>query len=289
MTRKPSILVITLHSGENEFDQCRDALEAQDYQNWEHKVYSFLPNKEAHEALYTEIMTRREHDLFIKLDADMVFTRDGAMAEIVAYFSARPDLDHAMFAVHDYMSDSSIMGLHVFSNRATWPAINDRLFVDPIPTVPGRRQLVWRAPAPFVHHSPDPSPLQAFRFGVHRALKAYQPGRALMSGKQAVRQWRLLTKVWDHFERTRDRRLGLAILGAELVRTGDLCPRENEYAGSEVEEAFESYGDIGSEALYRRLNATWSPKLGRFGRWALSMGPRVFVGASFQGLDRLRS
>ena len=118
--------------------------------------------------------------------------------------------------------------------------------------------------------------------------EAYQPDRASLVWKQAVRQWWLLTKVWDHFERKRDRRLGLAILGAELVRNGELCPLANKYADLEVEVTFETYSEITSEELFGLLSPVWSPRLRRFGRWAYSIGPRILVSVSSAGIERLR-
>jgi len=289
MTVEPRILVGTLYIGENEFEQCRESLAAQTYKNWEHKVHSHLPNRQAHQTLYADFMASRQFDLFIKLDADMVFSHDGALRDVVGFFSARPDLDHATFALRDFMTDSFIMGLHVFSNRARWQTNGEELFVDPDPVVPGQRLVVWQAPAPFALHSPNPSPLQAFKFGAHRSLKAYQPGRESLVWRQAIRQWRYLTKVWDHFERKRDRRLGLAILGAELVRTGELRPSTNQYTEHQVEAMFEMYSETTVEELFSRLSPVWSPRNGRLRRWALSMGPRVFLSASFEGIDRLRS
>ncbi len=289
LNRDPRVLVVTLYSGENEFDQCVAALRAQDYPNWQHKVFSNLPNKQAHRACYSEIMARREYDFFIKLDADMVFADEGALGRIVRFLQARPNLDHALFAVHDFMSDSLLLGLHVFSRRAKWAIHEDDLFVDPPPDIPGERQVIWDAPAPLVRHSPDPSPYHAFRFGVHRAFKAFQPDRLVLDVPQSKAQWCLLTKIWDHFERTRDRRLGLAVLGADLAWQGKLDPALQEYAGSEVQAEFAKYANQSASDLHRVLSARWAP--GPVRRWnrIKDIGPRLMLSVAINGITGLRT
>ena len=97
------VLVGTLFSYENEFEQCVASLHGQSYPHWVHKVYENLPNKLAHETLYREFMNNAEKfDLFLKLDADMVFMDSKGLAQIVELFQAKPDLDHLQMLVHDY-------------------------------------------------------------------------------------------------------------------------------------------------------------------------------------------
>jgi hypothetical protein len=78
------------------------------------------------------------HDLFFKLDADMVLADDRVLADLVRVFSDHPDLDHLVVAVNDWMTDSKIIGAHLFSNRVRWQEHSERLYVDPDPRFPGR-------------------------------------------------------------------------------------------------------------------------------------------------------
>lgn len=97
-------------------------------------------------------------------------------------------------AVQDWYSDSLIEGFHMFSDRVSCPVTRDSRFVDASPTTPGKRLKLWDSPAPVADHSPDPSPMQAFRFGVHRALKVVQPRRWRLRYGQTRGQWKLLKR-----------------------------------------------------------------------------------------------
>jgi hypothetical protein len=280
----PRCLVLTLFSGENEFGRSQEALRAQSYARWERRIFERLPAKRAHDALYGEIMARRdEFDLFVKLDADMVFTGPDVLGSMVRMFRDDPGLDHAVFELVDFMSDGPLMGLHVFSNRVRWRRSSERLFVDPDPIVPGRRRLVREAPAPVARHAPDPSPYQAFHFGVHRGLKAFQPERDGVDPEQAYKQWGLLKRVWRHFERRRDARLGLAVLGADRIWSGALGPGGEDYDDAETRRLFERHVGRDASDLYADLARRWRPGPRRALRWARTGGLQMVRG----GLHRL--
>lgn len=275
----PRCLVLTLYSGENEFEQSQAALRAQTFDRWEQRVFAHMPNKAAHDALYAEIMQRAgEFELFVKLDADMVLASPDTLGMMVQLFVDDPGLDHAVFGLEDFMSDSKLMGLHLFSNRVRWRLGGERLFVDPDPIVPGERRLVRDPPAPVAQHAPDPSPYQAFHFGVHRALKAFQPGRERANYEQAFKQWTLLKRVWRHFESDPDPRLGLAVLGADLVWKGLLGPGGEDFDDAETQRAFGANATRSPEDLRRELARRWSPGLRRSLRWARTGGVQMCRG-----------
>lgn len=258
ISERPRILVGTLYCGENEFSVLEQSLQEQSYTHWEHIVFENLPNKEAHDRLYRTFMDEQDSfDLFLKLDADMVLRSDEGLRRIVEIFDAKAELDHLTLAVQDWYSDSLIEGLHTFSDRASWPVRSDSRFVDASPAVPGERLKLWDHPAPIVDHSPDPSPIQAFQFGVHRALKVVQPERWRMRYGQTRAQWRLLQRCWRHFESERDRRLGLAILGASLVFNGRLEPRHYDEAEESLGKILKRYEDISTKRLHENLNSHW--------------------------------
>lgn len=280
MTESPRVLVGTLYCGENEFDALKASLQEQTYPHWDHVVYKNLPNKEAHDRLYRTFMEQQDDfDLFLKLDADMVFRSDEGLRQIVRIFGENPDLDHLTLAVRDWYSDSLIEGLHTFSSNVSWSAIDDDRFVDPSPEVPRRHFKLWDDPAPVVDHSPDPFPFQAFRFGVHRALKVIQPERWRMRYMQTRGQWSLLERCWEHFQSMRDRRLGLAILGADLTIQGQLEPRHYDESGESLRKIFQQYEDISAEDLYSQLSTGWRSKRQRRRRYWQSVG-RIRLAAS---------
>lgn len=274
------VLVLTLRTDEQEFERSLASLRAQDHTAWDHRVFASLPNREAHQTLQREIMQRAgDYDLFLKLDADMVFNRDSALGEIVALFRDHPEADHARCVVHDWFSDSLIMGLHVYSPRVRWEASDEPLFVDTRPHYPGRMLSLWSAPAPFVDHCPNPSPRQAYFFGVHRALKALQPDRGAMRFAYglAAGQWRILRGTWRHFLRSRDPRLGLAVAGADVVLGRRIDADRVEDKQGAFQEHFDAWAHLDADALERRLAPGWSRWSGAPLRYAARIAPRALV------------
>jgi hypothetical protein len=288
MIESPRVLVGTLYCGENEFEALKDTLQSQTYPHWEHVVYKNLPNKEAHDRLYQTFMEQQDDfDLFLKLDADMVFrTREG-LKQIVRVFEEGSDLDHLILAVRDWYSDSLIEGLHVFSDRAQWEIGEEDRFVDPSPSIPGTRRELWTDPAPVIDHSPDPSPFQAFRFGIHRALKVVQRDRWMMVWGQVTRQWNLLRKCWVHFEECEDRRLGLALLGAEEVFEDQVDGSEYDQNQDILRSRLEKYENMTTGKIKNELKKRWEGKWGRnlklipvagFFRSSVSYGRKIVKG-----------
>ena len=106
------------------------------------------------------------------LDANMVFRRDTALQEILDVFGRIPGLDCLMLDVQDWYSNALMpRNTGVLEPRALagqYRCPDGRS----CSALPGADASIERAPAPVVNHSPNPSALQAFRFGVHRALKA---------------------------------------------------------------------------------------------------------------------
>lgn len=278
----PRALVLTLHSGEQEYERAVASLRRQTFTRFEHRVFENLPNKEAHEALQHAVMeSGADFDVFLKLDADMVLRSDDALERIVALFREHPGVDHVRSVVHDWFSDSLIMGLHAWSNRVRWESSDERLFVDTHPVFPGEKLSLWSDPAPFAEHCPDPSPHQAFHFGRHRALKALQSDRgpATFSYGLAIGQWRILRGTWEHFRRSGDPRLGLAMMGADAV----LCQRVGEaHVTDKRDDAralFEACADLSADELSVRLAPRWGRWLGAPLRYALRIAPRALVAA----------
>ncbi|MEZ5542471.1 MAG: hypothetical protein R3F42_10540 [Pseudomonadota bacterium] len=264
MRQQPRILIGTLHVDEQERDSCIAALSAQDYRNWEHRIFSGLGNAEAHRVLYDWFMeNRHDYDMFIKLDADMVLNSTAALARIVAVFERAPDLDHAVFMVHDWMSDLPITGLHAFSNRVRWRHGDEGLFVDPDPERPGRKAVITGYPSPVAEHSPDPAPLQAYRFGVHRASKIVQARRRWLDTAQAGFQWQLLDGIRATWLRAGDRRRLLALLGAQSVLAGQAPLGTGSYTDADVGDVCSALAARSEEALTELLAPAWHSKTGR--------------------------
>src|SRR4051812_1313535 len=125
------ILVGMLACGENERDQAIAALKAQSYKNYEFFLLENLPNKAAHETLYARFMaSARQFDLFMKLDADMVLTRESALAEVADFFLSNAEVELLFFELLDWYTDTLIPGMTIVRSTARWPEHPDQLLVD---------------------------------------------------------------------------------------------------------------------------------------------------------------
>jgi len=219
-------------------------------------------------------------DLFIKLDADMVFKDNGSLAKVVNLFREEPELDHGVISLDDWFSDSIIMGMHVYSSRVKWELNEDDLFVDHAPSILGKKIIYWTDPPPLLDHSPNPSPYQAFHFGVHRALKAFQPGRLSLNLTQSKVQWEILKKVWYNFIRRMDRRLGLAVLGATCVIRGRLKKPPHSYRSNELMDLYKQCLKLSLEELYMMLRPLWGHTITRELTHKRLIGPRYILAKS---------
>lgn len=266
------VLVVTLHTDEPQFDWCRASVADQTNVDVEHVTLSGLSNVEAHRRCYELIQLRAAwFDFAVKLDADMVLASDTVLNAIGRLMDRSPGVDHLSFAVDDFFTAGPLMGLQVFSPRVSWQLDDEELFVDPSPQIPGRRMDLWQPGFRVAAHAPEPSSLQAFRFGVHRALKAVQPCRDRVRGSQAVEQWRILMATWNAFESGRDHRRGTAISGAEAVLSGALDGSVG-YRCEAVSRALSCVPD-GVEDLRSQLRPGWERMWRRNLRRFRRLGP----------------
>lgn len=260
MPPNPRVQVLTLFSGENEFENCCASLVKQSHRNWDHKVFLGMGNQEAHKAIYTHIMeSRHEFDLFIKVDADMAFARPEVLSEIIGLFRDRPALDHLIVACDDYMSGEPIIGVHTFSNRVWWTQSFEGLFNDPNPNSPGTRKTIEKPKASFFTHASNPTSLQAFHFGAHRALKLVQRDLAANEKRVAAMQtqWAALKGVWSQYKALRDRRHALALVAAHLVITGQLDGEAHDYSNAKLLESFDHYLHFTGAELVEMVANHW--------------------------------
>jgi hypothetical protein len=272
------ILVGMLASGENEREQAIASLRAQTHQDYELFVIENRPNKEAHDALYTRFMSSAgQFDIFFKLDADTVLLRDTALAEVADFFAGNPAVELILFELIDWYSDSLIPGLVITRSTARWPTHSDQLMVEGDVIITGKNVHVSDRQAALAIHSPDPSPLQAFRFGVHRAMKAVQddrePAKKIMG--KANLHWNILLKTWSNFLARGDRRIGLAIAGAELVLSNGSRAFGSSYMNKTVTEFYEQrYLYSTAETLRRELGTLWNDAAGNTMRWQAAFDAR---------------
>ncbi|MFC1866770.1 hypothetical protein ACFL0H_01340 [Thermodesulfobacteriota bacterium] len=256
------ILIGTLFSGENEIRECTDSIKEQTYLEWDHKIFSYLPNKKAHDTLYRFFMNKAEDfDIFLKVDADMVFMHKYCLSYIVDLFKNNSDSDHFQIAILDWYSNSFIIGLHAYRSSVKWVLNKENIFVDTPPKGDNKRIDIWLKTNPLVIHNPNPSCFQAYRFGVHRALKVLQPKLFFFKKSQFYSQLELLHKVWGNFLVKDDRRIGFASLGAYSVFNQLVTHEMYDCTNHHLKDLFkERYEHLTSEELKKLLHTFWSNK-----------------------------
>ena len=263
------ILIGTLYSGENEFPECVAAIERQSHSDWEHFVIRDMPNKEAHVALYETFMSRAsEFDLFAKIDADMVLIDDDFLANVAEKFRTSEWLEFLCVTVHDFFTDTPVFGLHVYRNTTTWEETDEKVFVDIYPRDPESTVMDDSELAPAAMHCGNPSPFQAFHFGMHKGVK-FLEGLRLDSDFAILVHSGNIEQTWQHFLRSGDKRLGLASLGAELALRGDLQAEHLDYGDSYSRSVWEQHDNLDEKELrtlvrrLRRRNWGWVPRVPR--------------------------
>ena len=241
------ILVGTLYSGENEFEECLTSIRNQTHQDFEHFIYKNLPNVEAHHTLFSEFTSRADKfDFLVKVDADMVLCSDQLFANIVNKMSRNPDIDVLSIAVRDFFTCELINGLNTYRNSVKWDFSKDTMFVD-IPEVSRERTFYDQTElAPAAMHCKNPSKLQSFHYGVHRGLKSIQK-------IHSTSHWAFIEKTWQNFLKVKDPRIGLAVLGAELVYAGEFTRSDVDYTNPRLAEMLKKYEAMNYREIKREI------------------------------------
>jgi len=242
------ILVGTLYTIENEFEECCRSIQQQSHQDFEHFVIRNKPNKEAHDELYRTFMNRAdEFDLFAKVDADMVIHDKELFTKIIQKFSENENMEMLTVKVSDFFTGKLMHGMHVFRSSVRWVPDNENVFVDPVP-VDKHKQYKAHDLEGKVTHCENPSPLQAFRFGLHRAIKLLS---AIESSNeiQILKQTQNIRSTWRHFRKTLDQRQGLACIAMELVLSGHIDFRQQNYADATAERLLQQYQNFSAPEL----------------------------------------
>ena len=269
LNQSPRLFIGTLYSKENEYEACVQSIKSQTYQKFDHFVFADLPNKEAHVALFTAFLAKKDqYDLLIKVDADMVINDPALFENIVLTMQKHPEKDILSIAVHDFFSDQLIFGLNTYRNTVNWDFSRENLFVD-IPLPPCNYLFDDHELAPAAGHCADPSPYQAFHYGVHRGLKMVQPEQESIRESSRRSKWTGMERTWDHYQRTNDRRLGLACIGAELAYAGVFSINDLDVTNPKINQVLQKFAGLNDRVLrkevmrYRGLNFGFLPSTTR--------------------------
>lgn len=265
-----NVLIGMMYSGENEYSLAKNSLKKQTFKQWELFTIENKPNKEAHDLLYKTFMaSSNNYTLFMKLDADMVCQHKGTLLKIIELFDGNKGLDLVGIDVLDWYSNILIPRQFTYSNRCQWKENTDQLIVDHHPTNIRNYLTISESPiAGMILHSPNPTPLQSYQFGIHRALKACLIDRLEKKIPRVLGHWTILSHIWQHYQRKPDIRLLYAIAGVEFVLNNAMKPYDFNYKHSKIQEIFTQEVLPYSEAeLRKRYHKEWSHPLLNQKRW----------------------
>lgn len=176
MSKRPKIFVGTLYSGEGEIAQCCDMINKQQHVDVTHVIISHLPEKDAHNALWAEWRKRKaSFDLFVKVDADTILIDTCILARISDKMLIDPRITGLQAPLFDYMTNDMINGLNCFTPKVQFNDTTSELFCDR--QVDVNHDIVLKGSTlpdilrPAGYHCLKPTDIQAFHYGLHRALK----------------------------------------------------------------------------------------------------------------------
>jgi hypothetical protein len=257
------VLIGVLKTDEREFDSCLASIDRQSFRGTETFVIENLPNKQAHDVLYERFMSRAaEFDVFLKFDADMVFARDDVLAAMVDEF--RPGIAHLMTYVKDGPSGLMIPGVQMFRSDSRWMGSQEQVNVDYVPEIQGKGLTL--IDKDYVHHMPDPSNFQLFRYGIHKAIKAIQPDRANKNMVKAMFHATILAAIARRHQQG-EARLVWALISSMLVCLGQL--KGVDYNSPDNRDFFEALelDQVKFEALSRDAGTFWGHEILTWQRW----------------------
>ena len=249
------VLVGIMYCIENEFQACIDSVKEQTHRNFDYFVIENLPNREAHDQLYNRFTANASgYDIFIKIDADMVLCRTTYFEEVIREFSLNPKLELLQVAVHDFFTDQLIFGQHNYRNTVRWNIEEEKIFTDR-QNVSGQIINDSNHLAPAAFHCPDPSFFQSFHFGIHKAVKVMQIGSRQKSIRGRDVHWDNIQKMKNHYRRTKDRRVGYAVLGSEMAFNYKYTYQRLDYSDSILNQQFDMIKDLSVDELEELIQA----------------------------------
>lgn len=222
--KHPRVLAGILYTIENEYEDCIKALSNQQNACVEYFILNNLPKKVAHDTLYKNFEDRcDDFDFFVKVDADMVIENEDLFFQVSKLFKQHLQIKMITVPVWDFFSGRLINGMHFFRNDVRWNRTElEQVFTDDAP-VPKKEIFQARNLAPAALHCPDPSPFQAFHYGMHKAIKLVSALDKKTERKlQRHFHFRNILYLEDRFKKTKDQRILLSLAGVSSVLAGDL-------------------------------------------------------------------
>lgn len=219
------VLIITLYSGENEFEQCINSVNKQVCSFcFEHVFIKNKTNQEAHNELYNMIMSESDkYDYFIKLDADMVLSTNDSLYKFIN-LAIDSEADIFSIPVDDFMTGKMIWSLNIYKSGVKWQLGTESIFTDQqmLLGVFSSKKMLLSKKDSLVSHASNPSNFQAFTFGVHRASKIIQANTTDYKIGHAYGQYQVIKDVLEVYNDRKSYRHGLALIGAYKMLQSEL-------------------------------------------------------------------
>jgi hypothetical protein len=235
---KPRVFFGTMYSGEAEYEMCKNAIHIQrELKNLHHEVIEGLPEKEAHNELWTSWEKEKSHfDLFVKIDADTILCDDHAISRVWELFNENKRVTGAQLRLHDFFTDDLISGLNFFTPIVRFNTSPD-LYCD---RVDWNHDVVLKGESvkhlePIGWHAKFPSDKQSFHYGYHRALKGQ------------TTTLKNLTYVWL---KTNDRSRMFAVLGVMAAMKNRTRGADHSYGNDTFEASFSLVAKEDFESLH---------------------------------------
>jgi len=274
------ILVGIIHSKEPQVEDCIKSVNNQKYyDHYDYFVISGLTKREAHDKLYSQFMNKQdEFDIFIKLDGDMVIERSDFFMFIEEKFKGYINLDWIRLEVFDYFLQENMSGLNIYSNTVRWDTNSNNFFTDRTMIKNSVRKDIGIVPSEkWITHCKDASLYQAFNFGFHRAIKAFQ----FNSNKKiySTLQWNAFLRIF-RLNKINPSKQNLIII-ASLVyviihKVGDFAINEN---NKEKKDAFLFLSNLSINDLENYIEQTSVLnylKLGKIGFYLIRLKLYIF-------------
>jgi len=152
----------------------------------------------------------QKYDMFVKIDADTIITKNTAFVDVLNFFQSN-DYAAVQLFLHDYFTEKNISGLNFYHpTRNSFVRSENRLFTDRAIVHHGKVAYSEQFPhlTPVGYHCLFPNDSQAFHYGYHRGLK-----------NQTQHEVDLRVAFAKHNDRARD----LALMGfhASRINKGD--------------------------------------------------------------------
>lgn len=173
------ILIGILKVDEPQFDALITSIKDQLSKGDDTFVLEGYSKHEAHDLLFRRFTAlSSDFDIFLKMDADMIIERDDFLSFIRQQFNTHKGLDWLHLHIWDSILGTYISGLNAFSNRVRWSKNSDNLFTDrkQIASSIQSQRIIDEPTEKWVSHCKNATFEQAYNFGSHRAVKAFQFG-----------------------------------------------------------------------------------------------------------------